>query len=395
MLKNTVCVKKLLVVIAFVMIFQAIETKAAWGDYDPSFGFGGVAVDLVTGYVPKDVALQPDGKILVTGYRNSSLGGKSFFLRRYLSNGQTDTSFGNNGAAKVTVPNYRADRRGLKIVVQANGKIAIAGYADDNYAVWQITSTGGSDTTFGQNGLQILTNYPIDGSVTPEINIQSRKLLLTLSKAVGGYSRLVLVRLNSNGAIDQTFGNSGESLTERGSLANGTVIETDGKITVSGVKYDDNQITGLERKLANGMTDSTFSPSPAGWVNILGNGLVKMANGKYAIRTFLLASNASLTAVFLKFGSNGDFESVMSPYNGFPNSYCPEVFTNQTDGKILIQSLGILFRVNAELDSNSVEMNYCTNLNGNYKYATIQNDDKMVSVGVYDGNLILARTLPN
>jgi hypothetical protein len=69
------------------------HSHGAWGDYDTTFGFLGAIVDnTVTNHTPQGVAVQTDGKILVTGYR--LVGGKKrLFLRRYLSNGQVDTSF--------------------------------------------------------------------------------------------------------------------------------------------------------------------------------------------------------------------------------------------------------------------------------------------------------------
>lgn len=60
-------------VIGFMMLFQALQAKAAWGDYDTSFGFGGVSVDSVTGYVPKGVAIQPDDKMVSVGVYDNKL----------------------------------------------------------------------------------------------------------------------------------------------------------------------------------------------------------------------------------------------------------------------------------------------------------------------------------
>ncbi len=389
----------LIVIIALITLFQTVETKAAWGDFDTSFGFQGLAIDTINNHFPRKVAIQPDGKILVTGDKITVFGGKGFFLRRYLSNGQLDTAFGSNGAAtSPEVNNFNSDYVGENIVVQADGKIAVSGKANGYYAVWQFDINGKKDRTFGQGGLQILTSYPVINNTFSEINIQSGKLLLSLRKVIGGSYRFVLLRLNSSGTIDGTFGNAGESLTGiRGFNASGTVIETNGKITVSGVKLDDSSAKGLERKLSNGQTDLTFFPTPSNSIGTLESGLVKMANGKYALRTNNLAGNGSSTLVLDKFSSTGIFESSVSPFNGFSVTGCPEVFANQTDGKVLLQFAGILFRLNTELDFSTMETNYCSNLSGmtNFARAAIQPDDKMVVAGIYNGNLILVRLLPN
>src|SRR5262245_62107600 len=114
--------------IIFAVALTADIARANWGDFDTTFGFLGATMDSsVTSHYPNGVALQPDGKILVTGYRLVS-GKKRFFLRRYLSNGQVDTSFGNNGSAiSNALIVIDADYYGQKIVVQDNGRIAVVG----------------------------------------------------------------------------------------------------------------------------------------------------------------------------------------------------------------------------------------------------------------------------
>lgn len=397
----------LLAAIIFMMTFQAFETKAAWGDFDTSFGFQGATVDPITGYKPLSVAIQPDGKILVTGYRTTIFGGKGFFLRRYLSDGQLDTTFGTNGAAIGPETHFiNSDYRGDKIVVQANGKIAVAGWANGFYAVWQFNSSGVRDTTFGQKGLRILTEYQLTCSTHPgmnsgfaEMNIQGGKLLLSLGKKKGDTCRVALVRLTSSGTLDFSFGNSGESLTEifHGARGSGTVIETNGKITIGGVKFNNISTRGLERKSANGQDDLTFSPAPIFSFGIIYSGLVKTTNGKYAMRWGNIASNGSITFILDKFNSNGILESSNSLYNGFPIAGCPEVFTNQNDGKLIAHFDGYLFRLNAELDTSSIETNVCPNLSqiGILSRAAIQTDDKMVVAGVYSNYLVLVRLLPD
>src|SRR5688500_12991801 len=45
------------------------DASATWGDYDPTFGFLGMAVDSVANHHPGGVAVQSDRKILVIGYK--------------------------------------------------------------------------------------------------------------------------------------------------------------------------------------------------------------------------------------------------------------------------------------------------------------------------------------
>jgi hypothetical protein len=125
-------------------------------------------------------------------------------------------------------------------------------------------------------------------------------------------------------------------------------------------------------------------------------GLVKMANGKYAMKWDNHGGDGSTTLLLRKFSPAGVFESSVSPYNTHTFLNCPEVFTNQNDGKLIVPFRGLLFRLNDELDG-TIEMSDCSNLSpmSATARAAIQPDDKMVVAGVYNGYLMLVRLLPN
>jgi len=98
-----------------------------------------------------------------------------------------------------------------------------------------------------------------------------------------------------------------------------------------------------------------------------------------------------------KFSSSGVFESTQTVFPGYPVIGCPEIFTNQNDGKLIVQFARFLYRTNAEIDGSSVERNDCSNLGGmtDLARAAIQPNDKMVVAGVYNNYLMLVRLQPN
>ena len=79
----------LILMAAIGVFFSPYLVHAAAGDLDTSFGVGGRVVTDVSGYSGEsgqDVAIQPDGKILVAGYALSSSNGTSdFMVLRYNS----------------------------------------------------------------------------------------------------------------------------------------------------------------------------------------------------------------------------------------------------------------------------------------------------------------------
>lgn len=80
------------------MTIQCSNVIAAWGDFDTSFGFQGAVFEPDAGYRPGGVLVMADGKILISGTRTTPTA-RNLFLRRYLSNGGPDMSFGSGGEA--------------------------------------------------------------------------------------------------------------------------------------------------------------------------------------------------------------------------------------------------------------------------------------------------------
>ena len=95
------------------------------GGLDPSFGTGGRVYTAGVSAGATDLALQPDGKLLVVGGNQ---------LLRYLPNGALDPAFGTNGA--VTVTFYGRSFDSLEAVaLQPDGRIIVVGNHRDHVAV--------------------------------------------------------------------------------------------------------------------------------------------------------------------------------------------------------------------------------------------------------------------
>lgn len=89
------------------------------GALDPAFGTNGVVVrDFGSGFFPYGLALQPDGKIVLTGG-----GGNGLIVARLLADGTPDPSFNPNGTgfvslgpSKLAIPRVAFDGRGRAII---------------------------------------------------------------------------------------------------------------------------------------------------------------------------------------------------------------------------------------------------------------------------------------
>jgi len=230
----------------------SISISAAWGDLDLSFGTFGVYTDSGGGFRVADIYVQPDGKILVTGYTEVTTNGstrKRIALRRYGANGGRDTTFGNNGVAtNNSLIAVNADYQGKKITVLSNGTIVVVGSGNGSAMTWTFSATG----TLSYS--RTLSDF------TTSAEIVSIGNTAYMSGLRNGDVRLI--RLTSQGAKDTSYnGGVGHSLTPfgPGNTTHALLAEADtGKLTIAGILA--NGSLALDRKYASGADDGSLTP---------------------------------------------------------------------------------------------------------------------------------------
>ena len=153
-----------------------------------------------------------------------------------------DTTFGTNGISNIdlgangiSVPN--------SIIVQSDNKILVSGTLNINnsnvfnYAVTRLNENGSLDTTFANNGIyKTMVGISPSGSCTDMKLLSNGKIILAGNLKSG--NGIGLLRLNSNGTLDNTFGTNGLTTTINNNITNVSVskiaIKPDGKILVVG-----------------------------------------------------------------------------------------------------------------------------------------------------------------
>lgn len=101
------------------------------------------------------MAIQFDGKIVVAGLV-AGPGTSGFALARYNTNGVLDASFGSGGTVTTTFPNSYTRANG--VIIQPDGQIVAVGTgiasgdSDVDIAVFRYTANGALDTSFGGTG---------------------------------------------------------------------------------------------------------------------------------------------------------------------------------------------------------------------------------------------------
>lgn len=208
----------------FITILTALTTlnllAQPAGTLDLTFGVGGKVISSITPGQDKayGVTIQIDGKIIVAGYSTSTVTGKDFTVVRYNTNGSLDSAFGTNGIVTTDLL-LGSEDIAYSVALQTDGKIVLAGYCDNgsnkDAAIVRYNSNGVLDSTFGTNGI-VLTdfeNLQQDEIKTVKIHPLSGKIVVGGSSAISSsIGKPVLARYNSDGSIDTSFNITGIKL---------------------------------------------------------------------------------------------------------------------------------------------------------------------------------------
>ena len=201
------------------------------------------------------MALQADGRIVVTGQDD-----KSLVVARYMPSGFTDPSFASGGAFLVQ-PNASDDVKGGAVLVKSDQKVLVAGSLNGvQLVLLQLNPDGTRDAQFGVNGVAVAS--VVFGILDVQgIAITSAGNILVVARAG---DRALLAQFHANGTPDLLFGNNGQvQLPIFSHIPQyshfGLAIEADGGIVVSGRSTSDvDSAAAVVRVTPIGAVDPTF-----------------------------------------------------------------------------------------------------------------------------------------
>ena len=179
-------------------------------------------------------ALQVDGKILVAGASSFETTGQDFALLRFNTDGSLDNSFDTDGMLVTDLGN--SIEEGRSVTVQPDGKILVTGWtfdgADGNIALVRYNPDGSLDNSFDSDGklITVLT----DGGIGYSVVLQSDGKILVAGTTGADFA---LLRYNSDGSLDNSFSTDGITTTNFGAgiaVGYAATIQPDGKIVVAG-----------------------------------------------------------------------------------------------------------------------------------------------------------------
>lgn len=225
------------------------------GSYDTTFGTNGI-VD-TTGYY---IAVQPDGKIVSTAVYTVGY----FKIFRHNSDGSPDLTFNTIGSNNIQINTNSCTVK--DIVLQPNGQILVTGYGpnfigSENMTTIRLNTDGTKDTTFS---LPIVSTLKIPQKIYSQGNS-----IFILTQTDTGTSPVAVMKYSPSNILDVNFDNDGYSLNSYGDSTTSTNrpsmlnFQPDGKIIMTEKRQDypfaNDSFDGvISRQNTDGSLDTTF-----------------------------------------------------------------------------------------------------------------------------------------
>jgi uncharacterized delta-60 repeat protein len=214
----------------------------------PDIGFAGTGAiqsSILAGPLSKGLAILSDGKILIGGHKNAAaqLRTSDFAIARYKQNGTLNAAFGTAGTTSTPIYNGVVPANASQIYdlsIQSDGKIVAVGISDGLPAVARFLADGTPDSSFGFLGTYRSGIPGLTAGAANTVELQADgKIMLAGNATFNGKNGAALIRLNTNGTPDSSFGTGGLGFLDLGNLdpVNTFKFQPDGKILVSTASY--------------------------------------------------------------------------------------------------------------------------------------------------------------
>lgn len=271
-------------------------------------------------YDVRDIAVRPDGHLLVVGgfMPNESFGKES--LRQLTPTGKWDTRFD---------PGSYPDEPVEKIALQPDGKVIATG----SFSIFdgtpcpgivRLNLDGSIDSSFSPN-------VPSGYAVSSVLLEPSGSMIISVGPRFGGAGQRYLLRLDENGGIDPSFNSTPGTPEEHRAVAR----QRDGKLIVYGsfTSFRGIPRNGLARLHHDGSLDESFDPG----LGHSGGGcrsFFSLPDDRLVIGGEFTSFDGESANRIIRLNSDGTVDPGFNPAAG-PNR-AVHAITSQPDGKLII-----------------------------------------------------------
>ena len=316
------------------------------------------------------VALQSDGKIIVGGniskYNNT---GELTPLKRLLPTGALDASFNSSGSGLSV---FTGQPEVNALLVASDNKIYVGGtFASYNETprsgILRLNADGSLDTDFAPSGLTGINRY----AQTLALQVDGKLLVGGTFTGINGVSRKHLARLDSTGAIDESF-NPDAALAAATSIRD-LAIQPDGKIIVAGTQlFNFSNGTFLVRLNADGSLDASFAHP---FANAFGSAgpIALLPDGRLVVAGFLTLAATGEDTNLVGLNADGSLDTAFNTNLGAgPEGTVIDLLV-QPDGTLLAG--GIFKSWDDQPRASVARVNFDGTLDGSFAPAPYRTDN--------------------
>lgn len=348
--------------------------------------------------------------ILATTTRNSvnSTTKDVVIVTKFNPDGTTDLSYGQSGVLQIEFDSFIGSDKITKVLHLPDHSIILKGYTQ----LYKITPSGLVDTSFGTNGVLVVSNIDSDLSLFNDIVLSSdNKLLLTCDQSLSSpqVTQTAVIKLNLDGTKDTGFGTNGivgysfSNNTNDSEWPSALFQDSNNKIIVTSVSHLTSQTSSpklcISRLNPNGTFDTSFGTngifiyehSPAA----ISHTITHSSDGNYLIN---FSDPIQKKGHVVKVNTNGTVDSTFG-LNGESTDLSDSFATSmilQADGKFIKaghrnNQLSISrFNADGSLDTGfgiNGEINTHTGFESIIETLQLQSDGKLLAIGnSFDGN---------
>ncbi len=366
-----------------IIVLHLILISDGIGQLDVSFNENGKRFisDDVKNIMFSQAVIQNDGKTILAGRIEDSL-----IVIRLLNNGTYDDNFGDNGMLfKDLESNFEMVK--AIVVTNTNSIFLFCHYftgISSHTAIVKLNSNGTLNSSFGIDGVLVLEN-----TSSPLYALLQSDTAFILVTTTGVH------RLDLEGDIDLDFGDEGKLEINNIDGINDLFIQSEGKILIAG-ELDGN--TAILRINANGSFDNIFGTNGVKTVDVdndpgdrassviqLENGNI-LVGGYYTNHIFLMQLSSTNGDLITSYGTEG----IMSySYPQATNSICNAIAEDLTTNDILVAGTALYgaksyFALSRVSSSGTLEAYAAIDMNDSFAEANsicIQSDRKIVIAG--------------
>ncbi len=177
---------------------------------DPQFGTGGLDTMKYSSdsrdEEPWEIVLLPDGKILIGGISKvQGVPNPIPGIVRLKTNGELDKTFGTSGVSEIETEGLYSDLRGIN--VQPDGKIVVSGYFNGGFGIYRTNDLGAVDLSFGNEGwsLPVICSH----DAIEDLSVSKSGRIAAAGYSCEFNARFTLALFKPDGSPDPDFNGDG------------------------------------------------------------------------------------------------------------------------------------------------------------------------------------------